>query len=198
MAHPVLHCSPIPMYTPEMAAYVQAQLQNGLIAICEEFSTDTDSPGVQCMFDPIAVCEGDDPTTLDITSLWTQDTAVIDLAGKAYFATNSNADLNTHVKEIIEQWTDEVYLCDFKVFYFAHAVVVAAKSLDGVLDDGLEELDDHDAALKRGIRICVDADQSAHARIETLRQVEDFVRRYIGFSNPGTDGWAQTQVVYAP
>lgn len=186
------------MYAPEMATYLQAQFQNGLLAICEAFSTDTDSPGVQCMFEPIAVCAGVDPTTLDVRSLWTQDTAVIEMAGKAYFATNSNADLNTHVKEIIEQWPEDAYLCDFKVFYFAHAVVVAAKSLDSVLDDGLEELDDHDAALKRSIRICVDAGQSAHGRVETLRQVEDFVRRYIGFSNPGTDGWAQTQVVYKP
>lgn len=186
------------MYTPEMAAYVQAQLQNGLIAICEEFSTDTDSPGVQCMFAPIAVCAGTDPTTLDVRSLWTQDTATIEMAGKAYFAVNSDSDLNTRVTQIIDQWPTDVYVCDFKVFHFAHAVVVAAKDLDSVLDDGLEELDDHDAVLKRCIRICVDAAQSAHGRVETIRQVEDFVRRYIGFSNPSTEGWNNTQVVYAP
>lgn len=181
----------VPLYSAEMAAYFSDQVKDGLIAIIEDFSTDTQNDaGVQCMFEPTAFCVSEDGLSATARTLWAATPALLDLAARANLAASSSQTVNALVDDTILEWPEEAFTSSFKAFYMPHAVIVSTEypletlseiDVDDLEDDEVDEDAGSDNPVDAAIRVFIDETLDETARRQVLAEVEDALIRLVRF-----------------
>ena len=172
-----------PLYTSEESAFLAEFLDERIITICEDFSTDIDyGPDVQCMFEPTAILARGD--SLAPASLWGMAPDLLRRAGPAYFAAAHSAQVNTLISTTVETWPEdaqEMTPGHFKAFHLPHALVITTEYPFEILDEAARLSPDEAPDSRLAIQVFVDETLDDGKQARARAEVEDFLLRLAAF-----------------
>lgn len=170
----------LPLYEPEMAAYLRKQMSGDFIAIFEQFSTAGEhETEVQCMFDPKAIFAKEG--TIEPISIWGGTPEDIERTGRAYFASSSSHRVNALVYTIIADWPEDAMSETFIAFHMPHAIVITSRApFNTLFELGYHQAEEKEEAqniLDAGFQIFIDETLDEKGRAQAKKEVEDFLNR---------------------